>query len=154
MRELEQSLAEIEAGNFVTLENEWQIIQELLEIWPSDNEEDAVRESIAFYSLREPRAEFTPYEPKRTEWALLLTNTFRKAISVVDGKLRGKVMSAIAELSENPMTLQGDTRKPLSGGLKGYWRYRLGDYRLVYEPNKATCTVSLLDFAARGDIYD
>ena len=153
MSEIEESLAEIKAGNFVALEHEWQIFQELLEIWSSASEENVVRESSVFYGVKEPKGKYSTSESKKMEWALLFSNTFRKAISIIDMKLKGKVMSAIAELSKNPITPHGDTRKPLSGGQKGCWRYRLGDYRLVYKPNKDTRTVSLLDFEARGDIY-
>ena len=30
------------------------------------------------------------------------------------------------------MELKGDTNKPLSGSLTGLWRYRIGDYRLIF----------------------
>ncbi|MFC1559066.1 3'-5' exonuclease [Gemmatimonadota bacterium] len=57
------------------------------------------------------------------------------------------------ELSENPDSPRGNTLKKLSG-YKELWRYRLGDFRLVYEVKKAASTVNLLMLGHRGKIYD
>jgi len=48
---------------------------------------------------------------------------------------------------------RGDTIKPITKtkALLGMWRYRLGDFRLVYQPNKETKVVYLLKFDSRGD---
>jgi mRNA-degrading endonuclease RelE of RelBE toxin-antitoxin system len=42
---------------------------------------------------------------------------------------------------------------PLDANLKGCWRYRIGDWRLVYRPDPRERTVVLLDFAPRDGIY-
>ncbi|MCE9665321.1 type II toxin-antitoxin system RelE/ParE family toxin [Halomonas sp. M5N1S17] len=154
MSELDLALADIAAGRFVTLEYKWELDCELNEIWGPGNDENAILKSSASYSVREPDVPFSLSEPKPMAWFLAFTDTFRKAISAVDRKLQGRVMSAISELSENPVTPQGNTRKPLSGNMKGRWRYRLGDYRLVYEPEKTKRIIFLLDFASRGGVYD
>lgn len=154
MSKLDLALVDIAKGRFVTLEYEWQLGRELYKIWSLENDENTIRESSASYSVRKHDVSFSLSESEPMAWFLAFTDTFRKAISDVDRKLQGRVMSAISELSENPIKMQGDTRKPLSGDLKGRWRYRLGDYRLVYEPEKAKRIVFLLDFASRGGVYD
>ena len=62
-------------------------------------------------------------------------------------------MVALSELADTPMTPRGDTVKPLSNALKGLWRYRVGDYRLIYEPRVTSQLVLLVDFVARGGAY-
>jgi mRNA-degrading endonuclease RelE of RelBE toxin-antitoxin system len=62
-------------------------------------------------------------------------------------------MAALADISRKPTIIKGDTIKPLSGDLKGLWRYRIGDYRLVYRPDETYQKVTLIAFDSRGSIY-
>lgn len=87
-------------------------------------------------------------------WLVGLTNEFEKSISNKDKKFMGRVLEAIQHISNSPITPRGDTVKPLSGQYKGLWRYRLGDYRLIYEPNLEKELVLILTVASRGGIYD
>lgn len=79
---------------------------------------------------------------------------FWKAIESVDANIRGRVITALGVISRKPEVLQGDTVKPLTGNMKGLWRYRIGDYRLVYRFDPDNQRVILTDFASRGSIYD
>jgi mRNA-degrading endonuclease RelE of RelBE toxin-antitoxin system len=92
--------------------------------------------------------------PEPTEWSIAFTPSFLKSIYGVDKKMQGRILTAIAQLSEEPIALQGDTIKPLDGNLKGLWRFRIGDYRLLYEPRENPKRVVLVDFAARGGVYE
>ena len=65
-----------------------------------------------------------------------------------------RVTNAIVEICEDPMTPRGDTVKRLTGDMSGYWRYRLGDYRLVYRPDVDRLTVYCYRLAPRGGVYD
>lgn len=100
------------------------------------------------------RARFSRALPEPTPWAVAFTPTFKKSIATVDKKLQGRVLAALSSLSESPVVAIGDTVKPLVGELKGLWRYRVGDYRLIYEPDLQRRLVVLLDFAARGGAYE
>lgn len=91
-------------------------------------------------------------EDKRI-WMLSITSGFRKAITNVDKKLQGRVLEAITELTREPTTLRGDTIKPLDAERKGCWRYRIGDWRLIYRPEASERVVILLDFAPRSGAY-
>jgi mRNA-degrading endonuclease RelE of RelBE toxin-antitoxin system len=66
------------------------------------------------------------------------------------------VLEAMNEISRFaiPLKVIGDTFKPLTGSLKGQWRYRIGDHRLVIRPIEQQHLMDLLAFAARGSIYD
>lgn len=61
---------------------------------------------------------------------------------------------AISELRESPTKIRGDTVKPLTGDLDGLWRFRIGDYLLVYKPSIKDHKVVLSLFGPRGGVYD
>jgi addiction module RelE/StbE family toxin len=87
------------------------------------------------------------------EWGFHMTKDFRKCVKDLDKNLRGRVLDAIAEICIKPMELRGDTVKPLTGELNGFWRYRLGDYRLIYHPDAKAHRIDLVTIGGRGDVY-
>jgi mRNA interferase RelE/StbE len=97
---------------------------------------------------------FSRKPPPTLDWKIAFTSAFTKAIAQIDRSMQGRVLLAIAELSINPTTARGDTIKPLTGDRRGAWRYRLGDFRLVYEPQSTDRMVVLIDFAARSQAYE
>lgn len=148
---LSQSLEEAHNGDVAIYRYAYEFRAALEEIWPA-------AETITFYQGPPPDDEdrplFSRKPPPPTPWAIAFTPSFRKSIAGIDKKLQGRVLTAIAELSEQPASPHGDTKKPLSAELKGLWRYRVGDYRLIYEPNEEKRLVVLLEFAARGGVYE
>ncbi|MGL5811559.1 MAG: type II toxin-antitoxin system RelE family toxin [Nocardioides sp.] len=44
--------------------------------------------------------------------------------------------------------------KPLSGPLAGFWRYRVGDYRIILDIDQERVMIIALDLGHRSDIYD
>ena len=51
-------------------------------------------------------------------------------------------------LAKNPH--QG---KPLSGSYKGLWKYRVGDYRIIYAIENKNLVVFILRIRHRKDVY-
>lgn len=86
-------------------------------------------------------------------WTIGILPSFRKSVAALDKKLQGRVLEALTEISENPLGTRGDTVKPLEAGLKGLWRYRIGDYRLIYRPDPSAHLIVLIDFQARAEAY-
>ena len=43
--------------------------------------------------------------------------------------------------------------KPLTGTLKGLWRYRIGDYRLLVEIRDTVLIIRFVSIGHRKDIY-
>jgi mRNA interferase RelE/StbE len=82
-----------------------------------------------------------------------LTPGFEKALQSVDKKMKGRILEAIASLTSEPTTLKGDTVKPLTRDRRGFWRYRIGDYRLVYQPMIEARRILLVDFSPRASAY-
>lgn len=86
-------------------------------------------------------------------WLVGMSEDFIKSIQKIDKKLSGRILDAMTHICKTPVTPKGDTIKPLSSDLKGLWRYRIGDFRLVYKPDTAKKQVTLLSFNARSNVY-
>ena len=43
--------------------------------------------------------------------------------------------------------------KPLKGDFQGYWRYRWGDYRVIYKISEREILILILRISNRKDIY-
>lgn len=130
----------------------------LREYWNRDippAAQDAV--THARYALRDDTAEdFSDicYSLAAPDWYVGLSNEFLKSVKSIDGKVRGKVLDAIGKIGLDPITPHGDTVKPLSGSMYGLWRYRIGDYRLVYFPDRSKKQVTLICFGPRASVYE
>jgi mRNA interferase RelE/StbE len=122
----------------------------LRELWEPPPDVDAV----VLFSREDDGVRFSRTRALPLDWSIAFTPNFRKAVEDMDKKMQGRILAAISELSETPNAARGDTVKPLVGERKGLWRYRLGDFRLVYEPREDSHLVVLLDFGARGGIYE
>ena len=87
------------------------------------------------------------------EWRFAALGSFRKDVWR-QTKLFERVANAIVEICKDPVTPRGNTIKRLTGEMSGYWRYRLGDFRLVYRPDKDRLTVYCYRLAPRGGVYN
>ena len=87
--------------------------------------------------------------PDAGPWQFTMTSRFqREARAAFREALR-----AVVEICNAPMSPRGTAIKRLSGHGGRLWRYRLGDRRLVYEPDEARHVVRFLRFGPRGDVY-
>ena len=86
-------------------------------------------------------------------WQFKATSKFIKDTNAIVG-LFDRVIEALTVMREGPTTAHGNTVKPLTRELKGKWRYRIGNHRLVYEPDSARRIVKLLGISHRKDVYD
>ena len=67
--------------------------------------------------------------------------------------LLDKTIRAIMEVCEDPMSVRGNTVKPLANELRGMWRYRIDNFRLVYEPDAIDRVVHFLGLKPRAEAY-
>ena len=88
------------------------------------------------------------------KWYIGMTAEFMKTLGKIDKNLRARILEALAQISTAPVTPVGNTINPLLKNKKGMWRYRIGDYRLIYQPNENTKHILLLTFTARGNAYE
>lgn len=67
-------------------------------------------------------------------------------------KLQRRLERCFEQIQENPRS--HPNIKPLKGEYAGYYRYRLGDYRIVYSINDETIRVLILTIDHRSKVYE
>ena len=90
---------------------------------------------------------------RKREWRFTAASKFIKDVKQrLD--LFDRVLQAVEEIRQHPTLSRGNTVKRLTRDLEGMWRYRIGDYRLVYEPDNDRRVVHLLSISHRKDVYE
>lgn len=79
--------------------------------------------------------------------------SFLADYSKFDRNIQKRINFAVAELEQNPVTPRAETIKRLKHHDK-LWRYRIGDYRMVYAAYPENKLVQLIGIGSRDDIYD
>lgn len=69
-----------------------------------------------------------------------------------DKILTKKLIKCFQNLEQNPRF--HPNIKPLKGNYSGYYRYRVGDYRVVYSIDDEVVTVNVILIAHRSRVYD
>lgn len=86
-------------------------------------------------------------------WRVELTPHAIRQLAKLD-RARAKILTAWLrknlEGCENPRT----HGKPLTGGLAGAWRYRVGDYRILCELRDSELLVLAFEIAHRSEVYN
>ena len=91
---------------------------------------------------------------KRKQYNIGFCEEFYNDIKNIDINTLGRLLKAITHISKNPLEMHGDTIKPLKGNLKGLWRYRIGNYRVIYQPDPNNQKVEIIAFDCRGNAYE
>jgi mRNA interferase RelE/StbE len=69
----------------------------------------------------------------------------------IDKRMVVRIMErAKSYLSQDPISLG----KPLRGMFKGLYRYRFGDYRIIYAVDRVEKTVRILRVGHRKEVYE
>lgn len=88
-----------------------------------------------------------------SKYQIAETKTFDKVKKKLDKKLYSKIKNFVyPQLRENPFF--GSNIKKLKDNLEGYYRYRLGNYRLFYLIENDKLIVVIVDFKHRQQAYD
>ena len=81
------------------------------------------------------------------------TKNFQKIKKNINKKLYDKISSIVyPQLKTNPY--YGPNIKKLKGEFEGYYRYRIGNYRLFYLIDDDKILVIVVDFKHRQNAYD
>jgi len=90
---------------------------------------------------------------KLSKYQIAETKTFLKLKTTIDKKLYVKIESFVyPQLRENPH--YGTNIKKLKSNLEGYYRYRVGNYRLFYLIENEKLIIAVVDFKHRQQAYD
>lgn len=85
-------------------------------------------------------------------WKIDFTRRAEKALSKIDTTSAKRILKELHTVSQldNPRS----KRKVLKGKLTGYWRYRVGNYRVICDIVDSELLILAVDLGHRRDIYE
>lgn len=86
-----------------------------------------------------------------SRWALETSPQFDKAARKLDRQVVRRVKAYLDEVCE--LDDPRSRGKSLTGDLAGYWRYRIGDYRVLVEIRDAELVIIAITLDHRSGIY-
>ena len=78
------------------------------------------------------------------ELELNMTSNFRTSLESLDKAMRVSLVNAIKYISVSPKEKCGDVLLPLKGSLGDFWRYRNGEYSIIYGQNSSLLRVDFI----------
>lgn len=88
---------------------------------------------------------------KEKIWEIVLTRPAEKIYDRSGRGMRASLDRCFEDLEKNPF--YGNNIRPLTGKLKGLYRYRIGDWRVIYRFLKEHMVVEIIAILPRGDAY-
>lgn len=87
-----------------------------------------------------------------TRWQLETSARFDRAARKLDRPVLRRVRAYLDQVCE--LEDPRSRGKGLTGDLSGYWRYRVGDYRIVVEIRDNVLVIVAIGLGHRSDVYD
>ncbi len=85
-------------------------------------------------------------------YELVLSAEAQKNYASADQALAKKIARCFEQLEQSPR--YHPNIKPLKGDLAGYYRYRIGDYRVIYQVDDETNQVLVSTIVHRREAYE
>jgi len=86
-------------------------------------------------------------------WKVEVKPTAEKHYLKLDKKMRKRVKKSLLELEKSENPLSHPQIKPLTGKLQGDYRLRVGDWRVLFTPDKDAKMLYVFAILPRGDAY-
>jgi mRNA interferase RelE/StbE len=83
-------------------------------------------------------------------WQIIFTKKAQKQINELDKSIKSRLKKAI---SEKLMTNPAAYLEPLLGDFGGYYKFRVGDYRLICSKEDNRLVVIIIELGHRRKIY-
>ena len=87
------------------------------------------------------------------KYKVIIKSEVEKQLNKLDNPIKLKILKYIKKNlnnTDNPKKFG----KALRYNLKGFWRYRAGDYRVICEIKDDKCIVVVINIGNRREIYD
>jgi mRNA interferase RelE/StbE len=84
-------------------------------------------------------------------WTVKFEDKAAKTLKAFDKAIKKRIEQFIDQLIKNESPRA--TGKALQGDLKGLWRYRIGDYRLICQIKDNELIILVVEIGNRKDIY-
>lgn len=86
-------------------------------------------------------------------WTVEVKPAAEKQYHKLDKKTKARVLAALTDLEELQNPFQHNDIRPLTGELKGDWRLRAGEWRILIAPRAETQTLHVYAILPRGGAY-
>lgn len=86
-------------------------------------------------------------------WKVEFDNRARKELRKLDSQTQVRILKWLRQTiatDEDPRR----TGKSLNGRMKGLWRYRVGNYRIISQIQDENILILVVRIGHRGDIYE
>ncbi len=84
-------------------------------------------------------------------WDLETTDEFEQALKKLDRPVRQRIAAALDVIAESDDPLSRG--RGLPGNLAGYWRYRVGNYRVLAEIHDDRLVIIAIGVGHRSTVY-
>jgi mRNA interferase RelE/StbE len=85
-------------------------------------------------------------------WTLEYVRSARKSVEKLDPQTRGRIRNFL-EKRVAPLDDPRELGKSLTGPLATFWRYRVGDYRIICDMQDHRLVVLVVEIGHRRDVY-
>jgi len=86
-------------------------------------------------------------------WEVRVSSKAEKYYRRLPAKVRQEVRKELVKLSGFDLLLSHPEVKPLLGRLKGFYRLRVGKYRVVFGLFPGERVIAVVNIRPRGDVY-
>jgi mRNA interferase RelE/StbE len=86
-------------------------------------------------------------------WKIRVSSDAEKYYRKLDRRLRERIKNSLFDLSQRENPLEHPQVKALTGDLKGFYRLRVGDYRIIFALVEESKTIAVVNIFPRGDAY-
>jgi mRNA interferase RelE/StbE len=86
-------------------------------------------------------------------WSVELSKSTLKTLDCLGKRAASRILDRLEELEETENPLRHKDVRPLEGKLKGSYRLRVGEYRIIFELDSESRRIGLLAIVPRGKGY-
>ena len=86
-------------------------------------------------------------------WSIRVSSIAEKYFKRLDKKLQRKIKEKLRALSRQQNPLENVQVRALTGELKGFYRLRIGDYRIIFALLEEEKVIAIVNILPRGDAY-
>jgi len=86
-------------------------------------------------------------------WSIRISSDAEKYFQKLDKKRRERIKERLLKLSKLENPLQNPQVKALTGELKGFYRLRIGNYRIIFALLAKEEIIAVVNIFPRGNAY-
>jgi mRNA interferase RelE/StbE len=86
-------------------------------------------------------------------WSIKVSSIAEKYFKKLDKKRKRNIKERLLALSRQQNPLENIQVKPLTGELKGFYRLRIGDYRIIFALLEEEKVIAVVNIFPRGNAY-